>query len=272
MFKIGDFSRLTRVSVRMLRHYDELGILKPEATDDFTGYRFYSIEQIPKVNRIQVLREMGFSLSEISGLMEQDLGSKQLLSLLDNRKRAISETIEKEQEKLLRVENLIKFIHREDSRMNYDITIKSIPSYKVIAVRDIIPTYEGEGKLWDELCAFAGKNNIKAIGPSYAIYYDTGYKESDVDVEVVMTISGDIAETVRVKVKELEAVDEMAVVFHKGHFHEMTSAYRALAIWLSANEYEMNGPIRAIYHKGPWSEQNPEEYLTEIQAPVVKKK
>lgn len=70
MLKIGDFSRLARVSVRMLRHYDEIGLLKPHTINDLTGYRFYLAEQIPKVNRIQVLKGIGFSLLEICGLME----------------------------------------------------------------------------------------------------------------------------------------------------------------------------------------------------------
>jgi DNA-binding transcriptional MerR regulator len=124
MFKIGDFSKLTRVSVRMLRHYDEIGLLKPQAIDNFTGYRFYSVDQIPKINRVQVLKEMGFSLSDIVGLMERDLDSNQLLILLHNRKREISAVIQTENEKLLRVENMIKFINKEDSIMKYDITLK----------------------------------------------------------------------------------------------------------------------------------------------------
>ena len=96
----------------MTAPYDEMGLLKPRSTDDFTGYRFYSVDQIPRVNRIQVLKGMGFSLSEICGLMERELDSKQLLSLLENRKREISQMIESEKEKLLRVETLIKLIHR----------------------------------------------------------------------------------------------------------------------------------------------------------------
>ena len=89
MFKIGDFSKLTRISVRMLRHYDEIDLLKPNSIDDFTGYRYYSADQIPIVNRIQVLKEMGFSLSEICSLMEKDLDSKQLRVLLQSKKREI---------------------------------------------------------------------------------------------------------------------------------------------------------------------------------------
>ncbi len=271
MFKIGDFSKLTRVSVRMLRHYDEIDLLKPNSIDNFTAYRFYSADQIPRVNRIQVLRQMGFSLSEIVGLMEKDLDSKQLISLLMNRKREISEIINNENEKLLRVESLIRFIDKEDSIMKYDICIKSIPAYKVISLRDIIPAYNEEGKLWQELHAFTSKNNIKGIAPFYAIYNDEGYKESDVDVEVTMCINESVVETERIKVKELEEVPEMAVILHQGPFEEMSSAYHALGVWMASNNYEMHGQTRAIYHKGPWCETDSANYLTEIQAPVIKK-
>jgi len=272
MFKIGDFSRLTRVSVRMLRHYDEIGLLKPQLIDNYTRYRYYSVDQIPKVNRIQVLKEMGFSLSEICGLMDMDLNSKQLLSLLENRKREISQTIENEKEKLLKVETLIKFIMKEDSNMKYEITVKNIPGYKVISLRDTVPEYNAEGRLWEELKAFAEKNKIKCIEPYYSIYHDDGYKEKDVDVEITMCIQENITGTDRIKVRELEEVPEMAIIFHKGPFEEMSAAYHALGVWMAENNYEWNGPTRAIYHKGPWCEQNPSEYLTEIQVPVIKKK
>ena len=255
----------------MLRHYDEIGLLKPETIDDSTGYRFYSVDQIPRVNHIQVLKQLGFSLIEIIGLMEKDLDSKQLMSLMINRRREISETIDFEKEKLLRVDTLIRFINKEDSNMNYDICVKSIPACKVISLRDIIPVYKDEGKLWDELRIFAEKNNIKNMSPFYSIYNDVGYKESDVDVEVTICTNENITETDRIKTRELEEVPEMAVIFHEGPFEEMRSTYHALGVWLSSNNYELNGPTRAIYHKGAWCEDDPSKYLIEIQAPVIKK-
>ncbi|MDF2589420.1 MAG: transcriptional activator ligand binding domain protein [Anaerocolumna sp.] len=271
MFKIGDFSRLTRISVRMLRHYDEIGLLKPISIDNFTGYRYYSVDQMATVNKIIVLKEMGFSLSEISNLLEKDLDTKQIIVLLENRKRVISETIEQEKEKLLRVESLIKFMNKENINMNYDISIKNVPAYKVISLRDIITAYNAEGKLWDELNTYIEKNNIKTFAPCYAIYHDTGFKESDVDVEVTMCVNETIVETDRIKEKVLGEVSEMAVIFHKGPFEEMSLAYHQLGVWLSSNHYEMCGPTRAIYHKGPWCVSDSSEYLTEIQAPVCKK-
>lgn len=272
MLKIGDFSKLTRVSIRMLRHYDEIGLVKPHFIDDATGYRYYTVDQIPRINRIFVLKEMGFSLAEICGLMEKDMDSQQMRSLLLNRQREISLTIEKEQERLLRVENLLRFIDKEDSIMKYEIAIKNIPACKVVSLRDIIPAYDAEGRLWEELRDYVMKNAMKCDDTCYAIYHDPGYKESDVDVEVTMCIKGDAPETNRIRVRTLEAVDQMAIIMHQGPFEEITAAYHALGVWMESNGYEMNGSTRAIYHKGPWCEAYPANYLTEIQAPVVKKK
>ncbi|WP_334073769.1 MULTISPECIES: MerR family transcriptional regulator [Paenibacillus] len=271
MFKIGDFSKLVRVSVRMLRHYDEIGLLKPGSTDAVTGYRYYSVEQIPRANRIQVLKEMGFSLAEISGLMHQDLNAGQLLSLLENRKRQITEVIESEHTKLRRVEFLINQINKEDMYMNYEVTVKQIPAYKVLALRDTLPAYNAEGTLWNELGEFVQEHHIKVAAPCYAVYYDEGYKERDVDVEVTMCFQGQAAESDRIKIRELEPVSEMACILHHGPFEQMSAAYHALGVWLDSNGYRWSGPHRAIYHKGPWTGEDPAGYLTEIQAPVTKK-
>jgi effector-binding domain-containing protein len=270
LFKIGDFSKFTRISIRMLRHYDEIGILKPAKIDKFTNYRLYSVDQIPIVNKIQALKEMGFSLSEISKLIKNNLNLEDLLILLENRKREIELQIKSQEEKLLRVNSTIKFISEENYIMNYDITIKSIPKYRVICLRDTIPTYSDEGTLWKELCDFISKNDIKISEPCYAIYYDEGYKDSNVDVEITQCLIGNvnIKESERIKVRELERVEKMASIFHKGPFKEMAKAYHALGVWMESNNYEWDGPSRAIYHKGPWSDEDSENFLTEIQAPI----
>lgn len=270
MFKIGEFSKLTRVSVRMLRHYDELGLLRPTEINTLTGYRMYSADQIPDMNRIAVLKEMGFTLAEITGLLDTEFSAGSLMVLLENRKRGILEAIREEREKLLRVEALMRRIKKEEAVLKYEISVKSIPAYRVLSLREVIPEYSAEGRLWNELQAYASAQRLKCSPPSYAIYHDPGYKEQDVDVEVTFGVTGNAEETDRIKLRELDAVPEMAVVFHRGPFEEMSSAYHALGVWLSDNRYMISGETRAIYHKGPWTESDPAEYLTEIQIPVTK--
>lgn len=270
MFKIGDFSKLSRISVRMLRYYDTKGLLKPNKVDAFTGYRYYSAEQIHLINKIHAMKEMGFNVSEIKILISNKNSDDQILALLNNRKREIINNVKEEEEKLSKVNTLIKMMNLEDNKMKYEIAVKSMPKQKVISLRDIIPKYEDEGILWQELQEFCKEKDIKPDGPIYAIYHDEGYKESNVDVELAMVLNKELDETDRIKNSILEKADKMAVIMHRGKFEEMTKAYEALGTWLESNDYGIYAPTRVIYHKGPWSENNPEDYLTEIQAPIKK--
>lgn len=270
MFKIGDFSKLSRLSVKILRNYDEIGLFKPYYIDDANGYRYYSASQIPKLNRILAFKELGFSLKEIELLMEKELSLDEVLVFLTEKRKNVLQTIKAEQEKASRIEAYIKILKQEDITMKYDIILKEMPSLKVISLRYIIPCYEEEGILWKELNDYMNNNHIKCGNYTYAIFYDTGYKEKDVDVEVAMSVSECGEDKGRFKYKELDAVKDMASTIHKGSYETITMAYNALTVWLENNNYEMNGPSRALYIEGPWNKSNPDEWITELQIPVKK--
>lgn len=270
MFKIGDFSKLGRISIKMLRHYDELGLLEPCHVDEATGYRYYSAGQIPRLNRILALKEIGFSLLEIGEVLEKDLSVKDMEGLLEFKKDSIMKVVKLEQDKISRIDAYVKILNQEAYGMKYDIVLKEIPPLKVVALRDIIPQYDEEGRLWTELSEYVKSEKIKTLAPSYAIYHDKGYKEKDVDVEVVHTVSEFGVDSDRVKYRMLEPVKHMACVIHKGPFNTLNIACNAVTVWMEENHYEMAGPMRAIYIKGIWNEPNPDEWMTEIQLPVKK--
>jgi effector-binding domain-containing protein len=272
MFKIGDFSKLARVSIKMLRHYDEIGLIKPFQVDEITGYRYYSASQLPKLNRILALKEIGFSLHEIILINEKDLDVEDMVAVLLEKKEEIQKTIEIELSKVSRIQAYLKIIKQEEEKMKYEIVIKKIPKLRVISLRDIIENYEEEGKLWMELGEYVKNDNIKCSFPSYAIYHDKGYKETDVDIEVMHTVNNFGQDTDRIKYKYLDSVENMACVVHKGPFQTMNLAYNAVTEWIEENQYEMTAPLRAIYLKGIWNEENPEEWLTEIQVPINRNK
>src|SRR5262245_5332211 len=108
MFKIGEFSRLSRVSVRMLRHYDQLGLLTPSQTDRFTNYRYYSAEQLPRLNRILALRDLGFSLEQIAEMLDEDLSQDQLLGMLRLKRTELEQQMQIEESRLARLEARIR--------------------------------------------------------------------------------------------------------------------------------------------------------------------
>lgn len=150
MFKIGEFSKLTQVSIRMLRYYDETGLLKPAKIDKFTNYRLYSSEQIPTLNKIIFLRDLGFNISEITLALNQ-WNDKFIVGLLDNKQLAVENAIKSEQDKLSKIEQAKKDIQAKNLKIHYNVSIKSIPSYQVFSLRRVVPDYYAEGTLWKQM-------------------------------------------------------------------------------------------------------------------------
>jgi len=274
MFKIGDFARLNRVTVKTLRHYDNLGLLQPEKIDNFTGYRYYSASQMPRLNRILALKDVCFSLDEIAVILSKNMNTEQIQTLLEIKHLEIAEKIQTEQERLSRVSNLLKTYKQEAYFMSYDIVLKEVEAIRVAALRDIIPSYSEQGQLWKELGEHIGKHigkhGVKIVPPCMAIYYDSGYKEESVDAEIIEPIAGELPDTDRIKVKVIEGVVEMATVVHKGPFQTLHMAYNAISKWIEDNEYEIVGPQRELYLKGYEETNDQNEFVTEIQFPVQK--
>jgi len=151
MIRIGDFSKLSRVSVKTLRYYDEVGLLKPIQVDRVTGYRYYEFDQLPQLYRILALKDLGFSLEEIGHLLESDLSVEQMRGMLRLRQAEIRQRMEEEAGRLERVELWLRQIEQEDSMSKYDVVIKKLEPIKVASVRGVVPTPPDQGSLWGEL-------------------------------------------------------------------------------------------------------------------------
>ena len=151
MFRIGEFSKLTQVSIRMLRYYDEVGLLTPAEVDKWTGHRLYSVEQIPRLNKILYLRDSGLNVGEITLALTMD--EQSLLTQLNKKRIEIENAIRAEQEKLRKIELAKNAIQDGKGELHYNISIKSIPAYHVLSLRRVVPTYYSEGDLQNILPA-----------------------------------------------------------------------------------------------------------------------
>ena len=267
MYKIGDFSRLSRVSVKTLRYYDEVGLLKPVKVDRFTGYRYYQVEQLPRLNHILALKDLDFSLEQIAQLLDGGLSASQLTALLEQKRLEIEQQLSQDQERLRRLEARLKQIEQENSMPTYDIVIKKIAPVQVASVRDIIPSYPEQGHLWDELYRNLDTQASTFSEPCLTVYHSD---EPEIDAEVCQPLTGPAKPHGRVQVHELPAVESMAVVMHHGPFVTIGQAYDAIIQWVQANGYRINGPCREIYLKPPSviGSQTDPETITEIQFPV----
>lgn len=269
MFKIGDFSKLSRVSIKALHLYDQMGLLKPAQVDQFTSYRYYSASQLPRLNRILALKELGFSLEQICKLLDEQIPLAQIQGMLRLKQAELQQHIEVEQARLARVEARLKQIEQENIMPYYEAIIKKIEPIKVASIRETIPNYPAVGRLFDELFVYLQQHGIKPGKYCAAIWHDLGYQESEVDGEAVISIDSPIPGNERIKGYELIGFEKLACTIHHGSYKTINQAYNSLLAWIEANNYKIVGSNREFYIQGG-HEQDNESYVTELQFPVEK--
>jgi len=272
MLKIGVFSKLSRISIRMLRHYDEIGLLVPEYTDKFTGYRYYSEEQLLAANRINALKEMGFSLSVISEILKTYNDPQALKEYLLLKQAELKEQMDKMGMQLRILETTINRLGKDVNVMEYSVVLKEIPQRYVASIRKIIPSYMDEGMLWEQMMKELALQNVKFANPCYslAIFHDQEYRENNPDVEIQIAVEGNYNNTENVVFRTVPSVLVASVTF-KGDYSQHTAVDQAIANWMRDNGYEFDGAMFSIYHVGPAQTQNPDEFVTEVCYPVKKK-
>ena len=269
MLKIGEFSKLSRISVRMLRHYDEIGLLKPAEIDRFTDYRYYREDQLPTAGRITALKDMGFSLADIARILEIYDDKEKLDGYLSARQKELADISKQTEYKLMLLDTARKRLRKEQN-MSFNVTIKTIPERYAATIHMVIPRYEDEGMAWNMLSE--SKVPLVPADPCLAAteFLDKEYKEENVEIMAWMTVKGNYPDTEHVKFKTLPAVLVASCVL-KGSYEQMNEATATVISWINANGYKVNAPMFNIYHVGPVQTQNPDEYVTEVCFPVEKR-
>ncbi|MBN2547941.1 MAG: GyrI-like domain-containing protein [Anaerolineales bacterium] len=270
MFKIGDFSKLAQVSVKTLRHYGKLGLLRPSWIDRFTGYRYYTADQLPRLNRILALKDLGFSLEQIQHLLREDLPAAELRGMMRMKQGDLERQIQAEQSRLERVEERLRQIEQEGALPSYEVVLKSVPAQAVIGVRQVLPGFRHIQQLIAELRASLRASSLNAdAAPYLAIYYDAEYRDQGLDVEAAAPLTRPVTVTQGALAHDLPAVESMACAIHQGPYERLPEAYSALMTWVETHGYRMAGPNRDVYLQGP--EAGAAAQVTEVQFPVQKK-
>jgi DNA-binding transcriptional MerR regulator len=267
VFRIGEFSRLARVSVKALRHYDRLGLLEPSYTDPLNGYRYYSSGQLPRLNGILALKDLGFSLEQVSILLDEDLSPTQIRTMLEAKRDEVGQSVAAEHRRFARLEARLDQMEQEDDVPEYEVVLKEVDAQRVASVREVLPHYSDIGRLFSELHAYRERHGVDA-GAWTAVWYDPEYRESQVDGEATFATEDSLPENGRVRAGELSAVGSMACTVHRGSFATVSRAYSALMAWIEGNGYTILGPHRELFLHGG-SDQEEQDYVTEIQFPVA---
>ena len=273
MLKISQFARFGMVSVKALRFYDELGLLRPAQIDEETGYRNYRVEQLKRLNQILALKDLGFSLEQVKSILETGLGSDQIRLLLAQKQAELEEEFAMIGDRLKRVRVRLRQLEQEGEMPEYEVVLKRVEPIRVASVRGVIPSMDLVTptliRLYDEVISHINAEGGRFAGPALDLWHEMGMKETDINVEAAMPISGELADGERVKVSTLPAVESMACVILHGDFSGMGKAHATVNEWIHANGYKHSGPGREVYlhydRNGDTS-----QFVTEIQYPVEK--
>jgi Predicted transcriptional regulators len=263
MLKIGDFSKITNVTIRALHHYEELGILIPETIDATSHYRYYSACQISVINKIKMLQQLGFSLKIIKEILQNDD-----IGLLEYYYELRENELHNELEALKMKQKIIA-VYKEQLKNNkiiekYNVTLKEVPERKVMALRKVIPSYNDEHMLWIALHSEFVNQSVKMDNPllGMTIYHDREYKETDIDIEVQNHIVGEYHNTKEVLFYQAPKFTMASTVFN-GSYEQMDEVTQSLALWIEANGYEICGPMVNIPYVSPAQDPNPNSWITE---------
>jgi DNA-binding transcriptional MerR regulator len=270
MLNIGEFARLGQVSPRMLRHYDELGLLQPSRVDPATGYRSYAVAQLGRLHRLLALRDLGFSLDQISGVLDEDPPPDQLRGMLRMRQAQIEQTVADEQGRLRRAEAHLRALEGSTVMASPNIVLKTTPPLRIAEASAAAPGFGSEnlgpvfGRLLPEVLVHLDRAGAR---PGISVAW---YEEPNDDGSVVLHAGFDIdGQTVGdggpVQVVELPSI-EVASVLHRGTMGTIEPVYEALVGWIENSGYRLAGHSRELYLE--WHDDSSAENVTELQMPI----
>jgi DNA-binding transcriptional MerR regulator len=268
MFTIGDFAAFGQVSTRMLRHYDALGLLRPAVVDNATGYRYYSADQLSRLNRIVALKDLGFTLQQVHEIVDAKLGADELRGMLRLRRAQLEAELEQSAARLVSVEARLRLIEKEGHMNTEDVVLKPIAAVRVAELSALSPSYDGEDigpviqPLFQQLFERLEAAGVMPTGSPVAYYEDA--ESEQILVHAAVPVAADRAPDV--DLVELPELDRAATIVHQGSMDEADRSMQVLARWIEDNGYRSHGYAREVTIQ--FDPDNQANWIHEFQIPV----
>jgi len=270
LFGIGDFSRFTMLSVRMLRHYDQRGLLVPTYVDPDNGYRYYSPDQLKIAARIRTLRDTGAGIDQIAGLLPLFNRKEELRAALEAHAHSLDAAafqIAEQKSLLLSIMNQL-----QEYPMEITVQERDYPALRVLALRRTIANYQAESSLWGDYMQFM---QTQAAPPMSAFtsrwgatYFDPDYREEDVDVAIWGEFNGDFETQGDFQIMEFPA-QKVVWATLVGPYEGTGAVCEAIGTWISENSKTMSGEMFLVNIVSPAQDPNPANWVTEINYPIA---
>ena len=266
--KIGEFSRLMQVTVKTLRHYEQKELLVPDEVDEWTGYRYYSITQMLKLNSIRRLQQLGFTLEEIKELYDNESHTPSVEQL----SKKIDDTEKQLKQLVARRNQLLEWM---DSRKRINVmekfTIESLPEVIVATHREIIPDYSALGLLCvNKIGPEMQRLGCKCPSPGYCftIEHNKEYNPTDIDIEYCEQVEEKGTDSDIIQFKRLYAVPKALCMKHVGPYERFYESFTEAFAYMEQHGYRLAGHPRTCYIDGAWNQEDPEKWLSIIQIPI----
>ncbi len=271
MFRIGDFSRIARVSARLLRFYDDIGLLAPAHTDPSSGYRFYTVAQLARLNRITVLKDLGFSLEQVAEILQRNFGAAELRGMLEVRRGDAERALAQEAQRLRHIETRIAQIESEGALSSDDVVVRAEPARRLLSLRQTVASFSEARGLISSL-----REHSRGLLPRQhgcrlmALAHSPQFESDELDVEFGFDL-GDLSPTLPggcpLAIHELPAVDRMAVCVRVGLPEEAHLTTAKIGQFLEAAGETFDGASREVFLHLPPPERM-HEAVVEMQFPV----
>lgn len=272
MFLVGEFSKVSRVSKRLLHHYDDIGLLKPAHVDPQTGYRYYSARQLPQLNRILALKDLGLSLDQVTKLLQDEISDAEIQGMLLLKKAEMEQTVLEDMQLLHRIEARLHQNQMTDDAP--DVVVKSIPAQPFLSVRTVFATPEKTLQLVDQILhAIPASVGPGVLGAFTGVVYTEGFTLTNNDIDLGYLLKKPVEEPIplteeyMLRMQDLPAVETMATAVQVGSPDPVLAALGKIAQWIEANGYRIMGPYRELAFDVS-SLTDLEQAVFEIQMPV----
>lgn len=265
LYRIGLFAQMNRITVKALRFYEEQGLLLPAKIDGESGYRYYTMRQMEPLHRILALKEAGFTIEDMKRLD----ASGDERSFLLRKKNAI---LEKIAQLTLQLSKIDGYLMAGGNSLSAPVMVKTIPETVCAVMRRRIDSYDALFDIMPEMGGYMEDAGCVCALPEYCFtrYLEPGYKEEQILVEVCEAVTEQKADRGCLRFRTIPET-RAACIYHKGSYRDFPKTYEVILRYIEENGYEICGNIRESYIDGVWNKDSEDEWLSEIQIPVVKK-
>jgi DNA-binding transcriptional MerR regulator len=276
MFRIGEFAQIAQVSGRQLRFYDQLGLLRPARIDEQTGYRYYTIRQLPRLNSIIALKELGLSLEQIGPLLAKNLSPTELRSMLTLKRAQLERSLQEEEARLRHIESRIAQIDREGKVDGFDVVAKSVAATPFLSINCVCDGMDEVVRMVRTVAEEGARQIKPALRDKLIVVARNDIDSEKLDLDIGFSLTRPSNVSVRIggdlvlRAGELPAVETMATIVRPGTNAESHNSFGAVGRWIEANNYEVAGPCREVFLEPITGPPGFEGALVEIQFPISK--